>query len=75
MKPFILDNNISLQGEELFDEIYEAFKQGLQTGMEEYNYLMIKKLYNLNIDLNLIAELTDTPIDLVACIIAEKDLI
>ena len=37
MKPFILDNNISLQGEELFDEIYEAFKQGLQTGMEEYN--------------------------------------
>lgn len=75
MKPFILDNNISLQGEELFDEIYEAFKQGLQTGMEEYNYLMIKKLYNLNIDLNLIAELTDTPVDLVACIAIEKDLI
>lgn len=75
MKPFILDNNISLQGEELFDEIYEAFKQGLQTGMEEYNYLMIKKLYNLNIDLNLISELTDTPVDLVACIAIEKDLI
>lgn len=43
-------------------------------GTEETNYKLVKKLYDLDINLDLISDLTDIPIDTIACIVAEKDL-
>lgn len=43
-------------------------------GVEEANYKLVKKLYDLDINLDLIADLTDIPIDTVACLVMEKDL-
>lgn len=43
-------------------------------GTEEANYKLVKKLYDLDINLDLISDLTDIPIDTVACLVSEKDL-
>lgn len=43
-------------------------------GCEEANYKLVKKLYDLDINLNLISDLTEIPIDTVACLVMEKDL-
>jgi len=74
MKTFVIDTNISLNGDELFDEIFDAFKHGVEVGIEEANYTMIKKLANIGIDLKLISDLTNIPVEDVVCIITEKDL-
>ena len=43
-------------------------------GTEETNYKLVKKLYDLDINLDLISDLTDIPIDTIACLVVEKDL-
>lgn len=74
MKTFVIDTSISLNGDELFDEIFDAFQHGVSVGIEEANYMMIKKLANLGIDLKLISDLTSIPVEDVVCIVTEKDL-